>query len=114
MLGYLSVNGTLTFKKSYDDSDYYDFNYFAEHTRIKRGYDKLKSKKGKGSRQYTINYRSRKKIENATLLMRHYQKRETHTIKFLTLTFAKKHKKPNQAVSKFFNRLMKDKLIQNY
>ena len=114
MLGYLSVNGTLTFKKSYDDSDYYDFNYFAQHTRIKQGNDKLKSKKGKGSRQYTINYRSRRKIENATLLMRHYQKSETHTIKFLTLTFAKKHKKPNRAVSRFFNRLMKDKIIQNY
>ena len=114
MLGYLQVNGTLTFKKSYDDSDYYDFNYFAEHTKKKQGYDKLKSKKGKNSRTYTINRQARKKIENATILMRHYQDKKNYTIKFLTLTFAQKHKNPNKAVSRFFNRLMNDTIIQNY
>ena len=114
MLGYLQVNGTLTFKKSYDDSDYYDFNYFAEHTKKKQGYDKLRSKKGKNSRTYTINRQARKKIENATILMRHYQDKKNYTIKFLTLTFAQKHKNPNKAVSRFFNRLMNDKIIENY
>tara|TARA_Y100001938_G_scaffold114818_1_gene157859 strand:+ start:191 stop:1219 length:1029 start_codon:yes stop_codon:yes gene_type:complete len=114
MLGYLSVNGSLIFKKSYTDSDYYDYNYFLnKHPKIK-GYNKLKCKKGKGSRLYTMNKRARKKIENATLLLRHYQNRKTHSIKFLTLTFAQKHKKPNQAVSRFFNRLMKEQIITNY
>ena len=114
MLGYLQVNGTLTFKKSYDDSDFYDFIYFAEHTKKKPGNAKLKSTKGKNSRTYSINRQARKKIENATILMRHFQNRKKYSIKFLTLTFAKKHKKPNKAVSRFFNRLMNDKIIENY
>ena len=114
MLGYLQVNGTLTFKKSYDDSDFYDFIYFAEHTKKKPGNAKLKSTKGKNSRTYSINKQARKKIENATILMRHFQNRKTYSIKFLTLTFAQKHKNPNNAVSRFFNRLMNEKIIENY
>ena len=113
MLGYLQVNGTLTFKKSYDDSDFYDFIYFAEHTKKKPGNAKLKSTKGKNSRTYSINKQARKKIENATILMRHFQNRKTYSIKFLTLTFAQKHKNPNNAVSRFFNRLMNEKIIEN-
>ena len=46
--------------------------------------------------------------------MRHYQDKKKYTIKFLTLTFAQKHKNPNKAVSRFFNRLMNDTIIQNY
>ena len=114
MLGYLSVNGTLTFKKSYDDSDYYDLEYLFQNTKKHKGNDKLISKKGKGSRIYRMNKRSRKKIENATLLMRYFQSHETHAIKVLTLTFAQKHKKSNQAISRFFNRLMNEKIIENY
>jgi len=114
MLGYLQVNGTLTFKKSYDDGDYYDLEYLAQHTRKKQGYDKLLSKKGKGSRLFRMNRRARKKIENATLLMRHFQSHGTHAIKLLTLTFAKKHKKPNKAVSRYFNRLMNEGIIESY
>jgi len=115
MLGYLSVNGTLTFKKSYDDADYYDLDYFAQHTRKVRGCDKLVSKKGKGSRLFRMNRRARKRIENASILMRHFQKsHDTHVIKLLTLTFAQKPKEANKKVSAFFNRIMNEGIIENY
>ena len=51
MLGSLQVNGTLTFKKCYDDSDYYDFNYFASNCARAKGKKDLVSKKGKGSKR---------------------------------------------------------------
>jgi len=114
MLGYLSVNGTLTFKKSYDDGDYYDLEYLFQNTKKHRGNAKLKAKKGKGSRTYTMNKRARKRIENGTILMRHYQDKENYTIKMLTLTFAQKPKEANKKVSAFFNRIMKDEIIENY
>lgn len=114
MLGYLSVNGTLTFKKSYNDGDYYDLEYLAQHSKSFRGNAKLKAKKGKGSRVYTMNRRARKRIENGTILMRHHQDKKNYTIKMLTLTFAQKPKEANKKVSAFFNRIMKDKIIQNY
>jgi len=114
MLGYLSVNGTLTFKKSYEDANYYDLDYFAQHTRKIKGCDKLICKKGKGSRLFRMNRRARKRIENATLLMRHLQSHETHAIKLLTLTFARKHKNANKCVSRYFNRLMNEGIIENY
>ena len=62
MLGYLSVNGTLTFKKSYNDTDYYDLEYLFQNTKKHRGNPKLKAKKGKGSLTYTINRRAIKRI----------------------------------------------------
>ena len=105
MLGYLAVNGSLTFKKSYEDHDYYDLNYFAQHTIKYRGNDNLVSKRGKGSRTYTLNKRAKKRIENATILMRHFQNRKTHAIKFLTLTFKNKLKKSNKAIKEFFNHM---------
>ena len=63
MLGSLQVNGTLTFKKCYDDSEYYDFNYFASNCAKAKGKKDLVSKKGKGSRLYTLNKRAKKKLE---------------------------------------------------
>ena len=114
MLGYLSVNGTLTFKKSYDDGDYYDLEYLFQNTKKHKGNAKLKAKKGKGSRTYTMNRRAKKRIENATILMRHHQDKKNYTIKMLTLTFAQKPKEANKKVSAFFNRIMKEKIIENY
>lgn len=114
MLGSLQVNGTLTFKKCYEDSDYYDFNYFASNCARAKGKKDLVSKKGKGSRLYTLNKRAKKKLENATILMRYFQDRKNYAIKFLTLTFAKKPKNANKAVSKFFNRVMSEKIIEHY
>ena len=114
MLGYLSVNGTLTFKKSYNDTDYYDLEYLFQNTKKHRGNPKLKAKKGKGSRTYTMNRRARKRIENGTILMRHHQDKKNYTIKMLTLTFAQKPKEANKKVSAFFNRIMKEKIIENY
>ena len=60
MLGSLQVNGTLTFKKCYDDSDYYDFNYFASNCGKAKGKKDLVSKKGKGSRLYTLTKEQKK------------------------------------------------------
>ena len=114
MLGYLSVNGTLTFKKSYEDSDYYDFDYYANNSLKAKGNSELVSKKGKGSRIYTMNRRARKRIENATILMRHYQNKKTHAIKFLTLTFKNKQKKSNDSIREFFNHMRIVKTIKYY
>jgi len=117
MLGSLSINGTLTFKKSYYDVEYYDFDYFLNAQAYKRGNDKLKSKKGKGSRTYKINKEAKRKIENATLLMRHYQvshNLDQYKIKFLTLTFAEKRESANEDISKFFNHCRIDGIIKYY
>lgn len=146
MLGYLSANGTLTFKKSYFDDSYYNLDYlanrqpkngyrdlkrvitgslyynlpitikalFVSKKYLKKGNPNLKSKKGKGSRTYRMTKTIKKKIECGTLVMRYNQNRNTHVIKFLTLTFAQKHKNSNKAVSRFFNRLTNDKIIISY
>ena len=42
MLGYLSVNGSLTFKKSYYDKDFYNTEYLLQNTKTHQGYRRLK------------------------------------------------------------------------
>ena len=114
MLGYLSVNGSLTFKKSYYDKDYYNIDWMAQHTKKKKGYAKLKSKKGKGSRIYKITKQARRKIECATLLMRHNQDKNKYAIKFLTLTVKNKLLNPNKAIKEFFNHLRIIGIVKSY
>jgi len=134
MLGYLQPNGTLTFKKSYEDSDYYNFDYFNRVRIFQVGNRNLKSNKGKGSRIYKMKPSIRRNIENATVLMRHFQKEHNKkekikskqfNIKLLTLTLSnksyvlngkkKKNKPtPNNAISHFFNYLRISKKIQSY
>jgi hypothetical protein len=130
MLGYLQPNGTLTFKKSYEDSDYYNFDYFNKVKKFHVGNRNLKSNKGKGSRVFKMKPTIRRNIENATVLMRHFQKEHNKKekvkskqfhIKLLTLTLSDKsyvlkgkNKTPNNAVSHFFNYLRISKKIQSY
>ena len=131
MIGYLQPSGTLTFKKCYYDKDSYDLNWLLSYKSNHRGYDKLKSKKGKGSRIYKMSPVIRRKLENATHMMRYYQ--NTHnenektiykqwSIKVLTLTFSsnspilidKKTKTPNQALSCFLDHLKKINILKYY
>ena len=131
MIGYLQPNGTLTFKKCYYDKDSYGLDWLLSYKSNRRGYDKLESKKGKGSRTYKMSPVIRRKIENATHMMRHYQK--THnkkekilskqwSIKVLTLTFSDmspilmydETKTPNQALSYFLDHLKKINILKYY
>ena len=131
MIGYLQPNGTLTFKKCYYDKDSYGLDWLLSYKSNRRGYDKLESKKGKGSRTYKMSPLIRRKIENATHMMRHYQKTHNEnektlskqwSIKVLTLTFSSmspilmylETKTPNEALSDFLDHLKKINILKYY